>query len=76
MSDLNQSLADKANALKEQAAEKLGELKEKAAELTDNIREKAEGAWSQVNSPETKEKLDQLKKPGDRKAGAGGRKNT
>jgi uncharacterized protein YjbJ (UPF0337 family) len=69
MSDTNQSLADKANALKDQAAEKLGELKEKAGELTDNLREKAGEAWDKVNSEQTKEQLQHLKDQATEKLG-------
>jgi uncharacterized phage infection (PIP) family protein YhgE len=67
MSDVNQTMAEKANALKDQAAEKLGELKDKAEELAGSLREKAGQAWDQVNSDETKEKINHLKDQAEEK---------
>jgi hypothetical protein len=67
MSDVNQSMADKATALKEQAAEKLGELKDKAEELAGSLREKAGQAWDHINSDETKEKITHLKDQAEEK---------
>ena len=74
MSDVNQSMADKANALKEQATEKLGELRDKAEELAGSLRDKAGQAWDHINSDETKEKIVHLKDQAEEKLGEAGEK--
>ena len=62
MSDTNQTLAEKANALKEQAAEKLGELKRQGRRTDGQYPVKSRRDMGhKLNSDETKESLQHLK---------------